>query len=146
MAIDIYIYIYISQQPDLGTLLVTTGLHGSVGGLLGSFSRFWTWIDASGGLFWPSVIIKTGLGSQKHHPRSIFIDFTNICKRKYVIWMIFYEFPWFRGYEKDGKRNLESIGPRILAWALFWTCLVKETMFSNIDNYLCIYLSIHPSI
>ena len=35
-------YIYISQQPDLGTLLVTTGLHGSVGGLFGPFLKVWT--------------------------------------------------------------------------------------------------------
>ena len=98
------------------------------------------------GLFGPSGIHKTGLGCQKGHPRSIFIDFTNMCKCKCVICMISYEFTWFRGYEKDAERYLESTCPRILAWALFWTCLVKETMFANIDKYLCIYASIDRSI
>ena len=35
----------------------------------------------------------------------------------------------FEGYEKDADRYLESICTRTWAWALFWTCLVKETMF-----------------
>ena len=80
-------------------------------------------------LYGASGIHKTGLGSQKHHQRSIFIDLANIWKCKCNSIGFFFEFPWFRGYEKDVKRYLELICPRILAWALFWTCLVKETMF-----------------
>ena len=33
------------------------------------------------------------------------------------------------GMKKDVERYLESICLRIMAWALFWTCLVNETMF-----------------
>ena len=96
-----------------------------------TFLRFGAWIDASGGLFEPSGIHKTGLGSQKTHPTSTLIDFTNIveCSCVFIkLYMMSCSFPWSRGYEKDVKRYFESICPRISAWALFWTFSVKETM------------------
>ena len=57
------------------------------------------------------------------------IDFSNIRKCKCSVWLLLFESPWFRGYEKDAERYLESICLRFLAWTLFWTCSVKEAMF-----------------
>ena len=50
--------------------------------ILGSFFEALASSDASGGSYGASGMHKTGLGSEKHHPRSIFIDFTNIIKVK----------------------------------------------------------------
>ena len=57
---------------------------------------------------------KTDLGCQIDHRKPIFIDFTNMGKRKCINYMNSHEFPWFRGYEKGVKRCLESIYPEIV--------------------------------
>ena len=60
------------------------------------------------------------------------ISLTSLGVSVYFVWcMISCPFPCFRGYGKDAERYLESICPRDLAEALFWTCLVKETLFSR---------------
>ena len=48
-------------------------------------------------LFWPSGIHKTGLGSQEHHPRSIFNDVVDIlkCKCVFVVRKCVFVFSWF---------------------------------------------------
>ena len=60
---------------------------------------------------------------------SILLTFLSVSTFFAWLYVISCAFRWFPGYEKDAERYLESICPRISAWALFWTCLVNETMF-----------------
>ena len=81
-SISIYIYIW---AAGFGYIVIPTA-SPMVGPKVSWHPvRFWTWIDVSGRLYGPSGIHKIGLGSQKHYPMSIFIDFTNTLKCAYVV-------------------------------------------------------------
>ena len=58
----------------------------------GLFTWLGTSIEAPRRLFGPSGILKTGLACQNDYPRSLFIDFTNIVKCKYVFCLISNDF------------------------------------------------------
>ena len=129
-----YIYIYIHDQGFWGTccMLVPRISPWGIRGYFSSIQESLAWINVSRSLLGPSGIGKTGLGYQKNHPRSIFIDFTNMFESvsAYFTWLHDFLFiSMLSRVWKRPERYLKSLCLRMLAWALFWTCLVKETMF-----------------